>query len=64
MRTLNTNLSYNKITMELSYVVMQASWRSAYDVRVSSTTSNTQLTYYGSIINDSGENWVDVCIVV
>ena len=30
-------------------------------VRVSSEERKSQITYYGSIINQSGEDWVDVC---
>jgi uncharacterized protein (TIGR02231 family) len=41
----------------LSYVVMDAAWHAAYDVRVESGKSQLDLTYYGFICNNSLEDW-------
>jgi uncharacterized protein (TIGR02231 family) len=49
-----------EIALGLSYVVMGASWHAAYDVRVTSDTAQTHLTYYGTITNQTKEDWAKV----
>jgi uncharacterized protein (TIGR02231 family) len=53
------------ISLQISYVLTGAKWASSYDFRLNSTTgdkkeSSCQLVYYGSVENDSGEDWQDV----
>ena len=47
----------------LCYVLLGPSWQSSYDARVDSSTSNLQFIYYGNITNNSGEDFLDVCII-
>jgi hypothetical protein len=49
-----------QVELALAYVVMDASWQAAYDVRVSSSGSELNLTYYGVITNNSLDHWHDV----
>jgi len=45
------------LPLELAYVVMDASWHAAYDVRVQSDDLRLELTYYGIITNTSLDDW-------
>lgn len=50
------------VDLEVSYLISNCSWSASYDVRVNSQTiskQQTQLTYYGIIVNQSQENWPD-----
>lgn len=54
-----------KITLKLTYIVSQASWDPSYDVRVTTAKTkeeknNAELTYYGSVQQNTGEDWKDV----
>jgi len=46
----------------LSYVVSGASWSASYDARVHSVNKTLEITYYGTIINGTKEDWNDVKI--
>lgn len=48
-----------EVDLSLAYVVMDASWHAAYDVRVTSNDSRLNLTYYGIITNNSLDHWQD-----
>lgn len=48
-----------EVELSLAYVVMDASWHAAYDVRVTSNDSRLNLTYYGIITNNSLDHWQD-----
>ncbi|CAF4297463.1 unnamed protein product [Rotaria sp. Silwood2] len=50
------------VALEVSYLISNCFWSASYDFRVSSAEANqqqTQLTYYGIIVNKSQENWLD-----
>jgi hypothetical protein len=49
-----------QLELLLAYVVMEASWHAAYDVRVKSNDAKLNLTYYGIITNNSLDHWHDV----
>jgi uncharacterized protein (TIGR02231 family) len=44
-----------EVTLELSYVVTQAGWRSAYDLRL--LDDRLTLNWYGLVSQQSGEDW-------
>jgi uncharacterized protein (TIGR02231 family) len=46
--------------MEVTYVIMGASWSPLYDIRVNSETKETEVTYFGNISQRTGEDWQDV----
>jgi len=49
------------LPLQLSYIVNGASWSSSYDCRISHENEGEDichLTYYGSIINTTGEDWI------
>lgn len=50
----DTNLS-----LELSYVVHNASWRPVYDLRVSTQDKRMHITYNAIVTQNTGENWED-----
>lgn len=46
--------------IEVSYVLPQAAWYPAYDVRVQPKQGQVEITYYGVIQQMSGEDWREV----
>ncbi|CAF1450353.1 unnamed protein product [Didymodactylos carnosus] len=61
--TILLNVQDNKcvVNIEISYLILNCSWKASYDVRVISESKleQTQLTYYGIITNQSNENWLN-----
>ncbi|HAS41664.1 MAG TPA: hypothetical protein DCS93_14375 [Microscillaceae bacterium] len=53
--TQETNLS-----LELSYIVYNASWHPVYDLRVSTEDKRMHITYNAFVTQNTGENWDDV----
>eukprot|EP01113_Clastostelium_recurvatum_P045001 TRINITY_DN7664_c0_g2_i1.p1 TRINITY_DN7664_c0_g2~~TRINITY_DN7664_c0_g2_i1.p1 ORF type:complete len:623 (+),score=113.14 TRINITY_DN7664_c0_g2_i1:42-1871(+) len=51
-----------QLELEVSYVVSNCSWSPSYDLRVNSDSGRTSLTYYGSIVNSSGDGWNDASL--
>ncbi len=52
------------MTLELSYVVGNARWRPAYDIRVNSETRTLELVYKGKISQNTSEEWENVKVVL
>jgi uncharacterized protein (TIGR02231 family) len=50
-------LKEGNCTLELSYVVSNASWTSSYDLRALSTSEKFNIVYYGNIVQNTGEDW-------
>ena len=48
------------LTLEASYLILQAGWTPTYDIRVSSTDTIVQLTYSAFVRQNTGEDWKDV----
>lgn len=48
--------------LELSYTVIQASWKPLYDLRVATAKRQLQLTYLAQIQQKTGEDWADVTL--
>jgi uncharacterized protein (TIGR02231 family) len=48
------------LAIEASYLVSQAAWTPAYDIRVASTDTMVELTYAGFVRQNTGEDWKDV----
>lgn len=46
--------------LEISYIVKQASWTALYDLRLSTTSSNLNLSYLAEVKQSTGEAWLDV----
>ena len=51
-----------ELTLNLTYVVCHASWQPLYDVRLSG--SALEITYLGQVTQRTGEDWVDVPLVL
>lgn len=49
-----------KANMELSYVISGASWFPKYDLRVMVKEKKVELSYYGFVVQNTGEDWKDV----
>lgn len=49
-----------KLTLDLSGVVNQATWKPGYDVRLSSDGSSAELTYRAQVRQQTGEDWNNV----
>ncbi|MBI5359810.1 MAG: mucoidy inhibitor MuiA family protein [Planctomycetes bacterium] len=49
-----------KANMELSYVISGASWFPKYDLRVMVKDKKVELSYYGFVVQNTGEDWKDV----
>eukprot|EP01080_Neovahlkampfia_damariscottae_P004484 gene4484-7865_t len=50
-------LKEGNCTLELSYIVTNASWVPSYDLRASSTSEKFKIIYYGNISQSTGEEW-------
>jgi len=46
-----------EIQLLVSYVVSNASWTPRYDLRVSSSERTMQVTYFGMVQQNTGEDW-------
>ena len=46
--------------LELNYVVNEAGWTPAYDIRALNTKSPLQLSYKANVFQNTGENWQNV----
>ena len=44
-------------SLRLTYIVNKASWRPSYDMRISTEKGTCQMTYYGELRQNSGEDW-------
>jgi len=57
-----------ELTLEVSYLVTQASWRPQYDVRVSmdedGNRGKVELTYIGQVCQSTGEDWKQVSLAL
>ena len=51
--------STGTLQLALSYIVMQASWKPIYDLRVSSEDKKMQITYNALVFQNTSENWED-----
>jgi uncharacterized protein (TIGR02231 family) len=49
-----------QVALDLSYIILGALWTSSYDVRVDTEQDSLTLMYFGSIVNDTEEDWKDV----
>lgn len=47
-------------TLEIRYVIGGASWRPMYDARGDSDKGEIEMTYYGTVVQRTGEDWNDV----
>lgn len=46
-----------KFTFYLSYVVMNAAWSPVYDARLFMDSQEVEISYYGSVSQNTGEEW-------
>ena len=53
-----------QLTLSLSYTVPGASWTPNYDARVSSTERTVELSYFGLVRQNTGEDWKDVALTL
>jgi uncharacterized protein (TIGR02231 family) len=54
------NSAETELHLEISYVVLQASWKPLYDMRIDTATKKIELNYLAEIQQRSGEDWQDV----
>jgi len=47
-------------TLELTYMVRPAGWLPLYDVRLDAEAKKVDLTYLGTVVQKTGEDWLDV----
>jgi uncharacterized protein (TIGR02231 family) len=50
--------------LNLSYMMMGASWHPQYDIRVSPDDKKVEFTYFGVIYQNTGEDWKDVKVTL
>ena len=50
--------------LEISYVVILASWTPLYDLRVNTTTNQINLNYLAEVNQNTGENWTGVALTL
>ncbi|XP_046378639.2 protein F37C4.5-like isoform X1 [Haliotis rufescens] len=49
----------HKVSLLVSYVVLQASWTPSYDLRMFTAEGVLKIMYYGQITQITGEDWMD-----
>jgi len=54
----------SEFSLDLSYIIPGANWRSIYQIRVESTEEACVLVYQGIIRNATGENWENVNVTL
>jgi uncharacterized protein (TIGR02231 family) len=52
------------VSLEISYIVYGPGWTPAYDLRVSTQSKKMTLAYYGTIRQNTSEDWSDVRIAL
>ncbi|MBI4727418.1 mucoidy inhibitor MuiA family protein [candidate division TA06 bacterium] len=57
-------LQEGALNLNLSYMMMGASWHPQYDIRVSPDDQKVEFTYYGVIYQNTGEDWKDVRVTL
>jgi uncharacterized protein (TIGR02231 family) len=57
-------LSEGTLELALDYVVGGATWRPLYDARADVAQGSVELTYYGTVAQDTGEDWTGVKLVL
>jgi len=50
--------------LQLSYIIMGATWIPIYSVRVDTMNKDCKLNYQADIINNTGENWENILITL
>uniref|UniRef100_A0A915BS07 Protein F37C4.5 n=2 Tax=Parascaris univalens TaxID=6257 RepID=A0A915BS07_PARUN len=56
-----------EVVLDVSYQVWGAKWSPSYDIRIDSKPDqgrNMKLTYYGMIVQHTGEDWIDAPLVL
>lgn len=48
-----------EVSIQLTYVVSNSTWRPSYDIRVSTITNVMDITYYADVTQCTGETWQD-----
>ncbi|MGB1077055.1 MAG: mucoidy inhibitor MuiA family protein [Bdellovibrionales bacterium] len=48
------------LTLSLDYQINNASWRPIYDARLSTESADLDLVLYGSVTQNTGEDWTDI----
>ena len=52
------------LTVQLSYQVPGASWRPLYDARLNTETAALDIIQYGSVRQNTGEDWTDISLTL
>lgn len=52
-----------QVLLRFKYLVMKASWKPAYDIRVPREGSTLSLTYYAQVQQNTGEDWTNANLV-
>lgn len=53
-----------QLTIDLSYQLPSATWSPVYDARLNTKTAKLELTQYGSVHQNSGEDWDGVALTL
>ncbi len=57
-------LGNSVVTVDLTYLVQNASWSPTYAIRASKDSTNIQIDYDAEIVQRTGEDWTDVSIIL
>ncbi len=52
------------VTLEISYLILDAAWIPTYEIRASMADKSLQLVYSGNVKQTSSEDWTDVDLVL
>ena len=61
---INALTAHDNMQLQVSYVVFNATWVPSYDLRVSSSQSTMDVTYYAEVKQTTNENWNDCKLIL
>lgn len=53
-----------QVEVKVSYIITGASWKTSYDAVLDTDTGNVELSYFGEVVQKTGEQWQDVKVVL
>jgi hypothetical protein len=61
---INALTAHDNMQLQVSYVVFNATWVPSYDLRVSSSQSTIDVTYYEEVKQTTNQNWNDCKLIL
>jgi uncharacterized protein (TIGR02231 family) len=53
-----------QVEVKISYIITGAAWKTSYDTAIDTDTGDVELSYFGEVVQKTGEQWQDVKVVL